>query len=305
MTTPNQTPETPSTVNQGSGCNSTNPYLRPYSSPLNFSCDEVSVIQKLREFFLSKNFQEVYTDNRLSILAACEDPFNIATYDYVGLKWPHAQTGQMWLEYEILKDPSKAGYFCLTKSNREEKNPVAGRHFSSFPLFEFEMKGDMEDLIRLEKELLLYLGYKESDFARGSYTDIAEAYGVETLENEHEEKLCEDTACFFLTDFPDHTDPFWNMKRYADGRLSKKVDVILSGQETIGSAQRESDPAVMRDTFSTIVNGDYRGKLVKEFGEERIEMELNDYLALPFITRSGGGIGVTRLTRSMKLKELL
>ena len=29
----------------------------------------------LRSFFLDKGFDEVHTQNRLSILAACEDPF--------------------------------------------------------------------------------------------------------------------------------------------------------------------------------------------------------------------------------------
>ena len=35
----------------------------------------------LRSFFLEKGFLEVHTQNRLSILAACEDPFNVATYN--------------------------------------------------------------------------------------------------------------------------------------------------------------------------------------------------------------------------------
>ena len=34
----------------------------------------------LRSFFLDKGFLEVHTQNRLSILAACEDPFNESTY---------------------------------------------------------------------------------------------------------------------------------------------------------------------------------------------------------------------------------
>ena len=33
----------------------------------------------LRAFFLDQGFLEVHTQNRLSILAACEDPFNVAT----------------------------------------------------------------------------------------------------------------------------------------------------------------------------------------------------------------------------------
>ena len=53
----------------------------------------------LRSFFLSKNFLEVHTQNRLSILAACEDPETVATYNYCGNIWPLPQTGQMWLEH--------------------------------------------------------------------------------------------------------------------------------------------------------------------------------------------------------------
>ena len=37
-------------------------------------------VDLLRSFFLSKNFLEVHTQNRLSILDACEDPETVATY---------------------------------------------------------------------------------------------------------------------------------------------------------------------------------------------------------------------------------
>ena len=37
------------------------------------------VVKKLRQFFDEKGFLEVHTQNRLSILAACEDPFNVRT----------------------------------------------------------------------------------------------------------------------------------------------------------------------------------------------------------------------------------
>ena len=58
-------------------------------------------VDLLRSFFLSKNFLEVHTQNRLSILAACEDPETVATYEYNGQVWPLPQTGQMWLEYNF------------------------------------------------------------------------------------------------------------------------------------------------------------------------------------------------------------
>ena len=94
----------------------------------------------LRSFFLDKGFEEVHTQNRLSILAACEDPFNVATYNYAGQVWPLPQTGQMWLEYELLKNPEVPGFFCLSTSYRNEPNPVEGRHDKIFPMFEFECR---------------------------------------------------------------------------------------------------------------------------------------------------------------------
>ena len=69
------------------------------------------VTTSLRSFFLSKGFEEVHTQNRLSILAACEDPTTVATYNYNGEVWPLPQTGQMWLEYELLHAPILRGFF--------------------------------------------------------------------------------------------------------------------------------------------------------------------------------------------------
>ena len=63
--------------------------------------------------FLEKGFDEVHTQNRLSILAACEDPFNVATYNYAGEVWPLPQTGQMWLEHELLSKSDSKGFLCV------------------------------------------------------------------------------------------------------------------------------------------------------------------------------------------------
>ena len=61
------------------------------------------VVNKLRKFFSEvKGFREVHTQNKLSILAACEDPKTISTYQYSGKVWPLPQTGQMWLEDVLL-----------------------------------------------------------------------------------------------------------------------------------------------------------------------------------------------------------
>jgi aspartyl/asparaginyl-tRNA synthetase len=284
-------------------------YDKPYESPLIInSCDFSEVIQKLRDFFIKKGYVEVHTQNRLSILAACEDPFTVSTFNYVNEVWPLPQTGQMWLEYELLKNPDVPGYFCVSTSYRNEPNPVKGRHNLIFPMFEFEMKGGMEELIEMEEELLLHLGYDASKFVKGKYLDVATEYNTKELENEHEMRLYEEkTPTFFLTDFPEFTSPFWNMKRNDDitKGTANKIDVILSGQETIGSAERETDKEIMLDRFKKIMDGGYKEKMYELFGEERTMDELEEFLKFNFFKRSGGGIGVTRLIRSMKLEGLM
>lgn len=267
------------------------------------------VVSKMRDFFISKGFLEVHTQNRLSILAACEDPDTIATYNYADKIWPLPQTGQMWLEYEMLKHPDRApGYFCVSTSYRNEPNPVEGRHDLIFPMFEFEIKGGMEELIKMEKDLLAYMGFMDqSKMIEVDYRDTACKYDVEILENEHEEQLCKEHGeIVFLKDFPQNTSPFWNMKLYEDNKdIAKKVDVLLWGMETIGSAQRSTNKDEMKKQFYTISEGGYSGKLFDLFTKERVEKELVEFLEFDFFERSGGGIGMTRMISAMKKSKLI
>ena len=270
-----------------------------------------AAVQKLREFFKMKGFIEVHPQNRLSILAACEDPTTMATYNYAGNVWPLPQTGQMWLEHYLLQNPDEKGFFCVSTSYRNEPNPVPGRHDLIFPMFEFESKGDMNDMIVLEKELLEYLGFKkqmypDNLYPEGDYNDVADKYGVDILEHEHETQLEKDHGpVFFLKNFPERTSPFWNMARNEDGETAKKVDVIIHGIETIGSAQRSCDKEMMRKQFNEISNGEYANMLFSQFSRERVLGEMNDFLSKDFFSRFGGGIGMTRMIRAMKLSNLI
>lgn len=283
------------------------------------------VVNKLRTFFLNKGFIEVHTQNRLSILAACEDPTTISIFNYANSRFPLPQTGQMWLEHEIMNDPEPPGYFCVSTSYRNEPNPIPGRHDLVFPMFEFEFKGDMIALKQLETELLIYLGYKPTitatdgtkSFASGNYLDVARELNTLEIEHVHEMSLYKDMGnpVFFLMNFPEYTSPFWNMKRSTvqsndngcayNQQTANKIDVILSGMETIGSAERSCDADEMRHRFETISGGMYARTLYNHFGKERVDKELNDFFKLSFMTRSGAGIGVTRLIRSMELEGLL
>jgi aspartyl/asparaginyl-tRNA synthetase len=268
-------------------------------------------VQKMRSFFEGKGFIEVHPQNKLSILAACEDPTTMATYNYSGNVWPLPQTGQMWLEHYLLDHPEEPGFFCISTSYRNEPNPVPGRHDKIFPMCEFETKGGLDVLIELEKELLEHLGfskdmYPNNEYPLDTYDNVAERYGVSELEHEHEDRLEKDHGpVFFLTDFPERTSPFWNMKLYEGGKHAKKVDVIIHGIETIGSAERSCDKEEMRHTFNTISNGEYANTLFAQFSKERVQGELNEFMKKQFIPRCGGGIGVTRMIRAMKMSNLL
>jgi aspartyl/asparaginyl-tRNA synthetase len=254
----------------------------------------------MRDFFLQKGFIEVATQPNLTILSACENPHSVTKFDYVGQVWPLPQTGQMILEEVLLSNPELPGCFCISTSYRQEKNPIPGRHELIFPMFEFESKGSMKDMIKLESELLKHLGFNQP--VEVKYDDVCEEYdGVPILENEHESRMWKEKGSVVsLQFFPRRTNPFWNMKNNA-GEIFNKVDVILYGQETIGSAERSCDVEKMREIFYTIENGAYCAKLFELFGKERVEAELEDFLSFDFFPRFGGGIGMTRLARAYEM----
>lgn len=256
-------------------------------------------VSKLRQFFEAKEFVEVHTQDRLSILAACEDPDTIATFEYAGETWPLPQTGQMWLEYELLRRPELSGVFCVSTSFRNEPNPIPGRHKIIFPMFEFEAKGSLENLREIEKELCRFLGFA-TEFVHRTYDELADYYQTQELTSDHEMKMEKDfSPVTFIEMFPQHTSPFWNMKK--NGNHAHKIDVILYGQETIGSAERSTSKEEMDEKFHTISDGKYAQKLYDAFGKERVEREFNDFLSFDFFPRFGAGIGLTRLMRALSL----
>lgn len=262
------------------------------------------IITLLREFFQKKGFIEVPAQSNRSILAACEDPKTVGQYIFGGKNYPLPQTGQVVLEEVLLTNPDVDGVFCISTSYRNEPNPIPGRHDLIFPMFEFEGKGGIDDLKKIEKELLGYLGFVE-EVVILNYVDYAKKYGVATLESEHEAAMqIEFGNVISLEKFPATSHPFWNMKHSNDG-IFNKIDVILFGMETIGSAERSCDVNEMLHFFNTVSNGNYKRLLFNLFTEERVMKELKEYLALKMFPRYGGGIGITRMARAMKLAGLL
>ena len=201
----------------------------------------------------------------------------------------------------MLSNPEWKGCFCISTSYRQEKDPIEGRHECIFPMFEFESRGDMLDLEKLESELLLHLGFDEP--VKLDYDSACKEYETEILEPEHETKMWNQYgSSISLQNFPYRTSPFWNMKHASHG-IFNKIDVILYGQETIGSAERSCNVEEMRKTFYEISEGGYAAKLFELFGKERVEKELEEFLSFEFFPRFGGGIGLTRLARAYIMKE--
>jgi aspartyl/asparaginyl-tRNA synthetase len=262
------------------------------------------ILEKLRHFFQDqKQFVQVLTQPRLSILAACEDPKTISPFMFSNIKYPLPQTGQMWLEAEILKNPDVAGVFCITTSYRDEPNPIPGRHNKIFPMFEFESHGGMDVMRKLEKELVEFLGFDTPIHC--DYNTICSRYGVDEIKADLELVMqAEIGNSISLEHFPQRTHPFWNMRHNKEG-IFNKIDVILHGMETIGSAERSTNVDEMRNVFYSISDGQYAKLLFEAFGVERVTAELDEYLALPMVPRFGGGIGLTRLARAMKLANLI
>ena len=257
-------------------------------------------ITRMRVLFQSElHFIEVPTQSRLSILAACEDPETISQFTFEGVNYPLPQTGQMWLERELLTKPDIPGVFCQSTSYRNEQNPIPGRHDLIFPMFEFESFGNVDDLKRLLSSFLNFCDLPAAETV--SYVSACNRYGVDLIGAVEEARLQNDYGnSVMLERFPMHSQPFWNMKVHLT--LANKVDVILHGVETIGSAERSSDTDEMYRNFHLVSDGKYAQLLYHQFGKERVESELHDYLSLPMVPRFGGGIGLTRFIRALKLK---
>lgn len=172
-------------------------------------------------------------------------------------------------------------------------------------MFEFEFPGDINDLKAMEYELCEYLGFDVP--TEKSYTQWQDHFGLgkkTEMEAEHETQMFEEFGSAMITEFPEMTSPFWNMSRYADGVFSKKIDVILGGMETIGSAERSCDADSMRNKFFTITQGAYANLLFELFGQDRVVAELDEFLKFDFFPRVGGGIGMTRMIAALESQQL-
>jgi aspartyl/asparaginyl-tRNA synthetase len=273
------------------------------------------LVSKFIGFCERQGFVFVNAQSKRSILAACEDPRTVVSYELDGEKWPMKQTNQMELEKLLMLNPDWRGVFCLTTSTRDEPREtfIKGRHQRQFDMFEFEGRVErwndgMNSLARFNNGVFGAFGFSGARMI--DYETACGEFSTDELSANHELELAKRYGNFLLlNDFPERTSPFFNMKRYDESSgkvgLVQKTDVELCGVECGGTAVRECDVDIMRDRFGKISEGEYAGLLYELFGKERVNAELDEFLALPMIPRYGGGIGVYRTAKAMEQLGLM
>lgn len=152
-------------------------------------------------------------------------------------------------------------------------------------------------------ELLETIGFgDETDFSYKNYHELVEHYGTVEITEAINKKLEKDFSyATFLSDFPSYTEPLWNIKR--EGDIANKTNIILYGLETITWGEISCEPDVMSSRFYE--KELYSKTLFATFGQERVEEELHEFLALDFFPRSSGTISITRMIRALKLHGIL
>ena len=75
--------------------------------------------------------------------------------------------------------------------------------------------------------------------------------------------------------------------KYCGKGLYAKTDVIMFGQETIGSAERSCNADEMYKGFMEISGGEYSSLLFEHFTRGRVLNELEQYLSHDFFPRFG------------------
>ena len=262
--------------------------------PINMR-DYSEVVRRVRQFFEEKGWYEVFNQSRLSILSASMDPNTIVTYNFAGQVWPLPQSGQLWLEYELLSHPEAPGVFCLSSSYND----------GASPLVEFETRGSMKELLVLETQLLEHLGFDVKELFVHNECVLEENLPKEGGVGS-DEGTCDGTvADVIFNNVPNSLLPFWNMKQGTDSYTGNMEVVILHGKETIRSAARATNKEEMRNLFCNTRDGDYAKSLFSKFTKERVLEELDKYLQYDMVDRCGGEIGVTALIRAMNQSNIL
>jgi asparaginyl-tRNA synthetase len=226
------------------------------------------VLRLTHEFFKKQEFIEVTPP--MFITSACEGGSTLFGLKYFDQNMYLTQSAQLYLEILIY---SLEKVYCIAPSFRAEKSRTI-RHLTEYWHIEAEQAfADMDDLMRLEEELLTYVCHKVAEacepefaelganiskltavktpFPRIAYTEAIEKLKAKGLKiewgddmgYEEEKTLAEDYGKpFFVYDYPKQIKAFYCKVHRDNPQLAMSTDILVPriGEISTGGA-REDD----------------------------------------------------------------
>lgn len=250
--------------------------------------------KNLVDNMLKFGFKIEYID-RLNVLSKRGNIFAIETLDKIDYSYP-----------DLIELPK--GYFAHNTSTRNESRAGDGRREFKFPLTEFEFQNKTEEsgfdeLAEFLSKLLVHLGFDEPKLVY--YDEECQKFGTQYIEDKEEQELCDKYgSAVLLGKFPLRSDPYWNM-RHSGNDIYDKIDVIIHGFESAGTAVRSCDPIEMKKNIKLQDSGNYLNTMYDLFGKDRVDNEIDEYTDYKFVPRCGGGLGMSRIIRGLKLEGIL
>lgn len=235
-----------------------------------------NIINIIRKFFNKQNFIEIHTQNKLSLLCACDEYKLMCTFNYGGYVWPLPQSSLILLYYDLLKYSHLPGIYTICTSYKNDPNYTKSNADNVFeadivkPLFECITFGKYIDIYKTIIELFEELGFSNSTYKFLKYTDIAKRRGVKIVSLNDELEISSDIMdIVFLENIPTLK---WGMKQ-----TSK---VIVNKLEILTFSEHLKEPHDIIESFLTVDNGQLSEYLFSQFSKERIEDELYKFAEL-------------------------
>jgi len=262
------------------------------------------------EFFKTQEFVEVSPP--MFITSACEGGSTLFGLKYFDQQMYLTQSAQLYLEILIY---SLEKVYCIAPSFRAEKSRTI-RHLTEYWHIEAEQAfADMDDLMRLEEELLAYVCHKTAEsckrefeelgadiskivsvktpFPKITYTEVIErlnAKGFKTkwgddLGYEEEKTLADEFGKpFFIYDYPKQIKAFYCKTRRDKPEIAMSTDMLVPriGEISTGGAREDNkEELIARIKEQGLKEEDYDWYL-----------DLRRYGTVPHV---GFGMGLERL----------
>jgi hypothetical protein len=198
------------------------------------------------------------------------------------------QTARVRLQEQLLAPNTFRGVFCRS----DDESTI-----------EFALKEGADTLLTFLKTLSSRLFGRIP--TQLTYDDVTTHFAAPDINESIETQIGQEWPCCIITDFPERSDPFWNVKRIggepARGCFAQ-FELFARGHRVVSSAELSCNPTEMRDRFENMQGGEFKkgvlGKLRDEFSAR-----FDQYLRNKFKPISGGTIDIIKLANALKKKR--